>query len=361
MDVLYVVNDTVAITLFLIIAVGFAVSAPTRPIAWLIALICISYIAYLISARQDYAYYIPQEFQLHFGALYPLVNIARNGISALFLLLSHFLFRDNKRFPPILAALILVQLILEEPVGWLVSEAWEEAHPFWVFLLYEALPACLQMTFLLVAAYWVVKELHLDLIRRRRVARILMLSAVVGQGLLSLLVERIAFTGELLPFWAMYPTHQFLVAVQAVVGAVIVVSLLRRDVLGFLDRPPAEERKPSGQGDQTREVERLRVLLEEERVYQQMGLTVAELAKAAAIPQYRLRDLIHNELGFRNFNAFLHHYRIAEVAAALEDEQQDQIPILTLALTAGYQSINPFNRAFKELKGVTPSEYRARR
>jgi AraC-like DNA-binding protein len=258
--------------------------------------------------------------------------------------------------------LILLQLLLEEPVGWIVSDAWEQANQLWVFLLYEAVPACLQMFFLLVATYWVVKELHLDLIRRRRVARIFMLCFVAGQGLLSLLVERIGFLGQLVPFWAMYPVHNLMVGLQAVVAAVIVTSLLRRDVLAFLVREPPDEQRPSaGHGDQDREVARLRALLEEEHVYQQMGLTVAELAKLAAIPQYRLRDLIHNELGFRNFSAFLHHYRIAEVSAALEDEQQDQIPILTLALTAGYQSINPFNRAFKELKGVTPSEYRARR
>jgi AraC-like DNA-binding protein len=88
---------------------------------------------------------------------------------------------------------------------------------------------------------------------------------------------------------------------------------------------------------------------------------VADLAKHLALPQYRLRDLIHNELGFRNFNSFLHHYRIEEVALALEDADQNQTPILTLALSAGYQSINPFNRAFKELKGMTPSDYRASR
>ncbi len=362
MDALYVVNDTVAITMFLLIAAGFAVSAPTRAIAWLIALICFSYIAYLLSARQDYAYYIPAELQLSFGAVYPLLNIARNSISALFLLLSHFLFRDEQQFPRPLAALIALQLILEEPVGWFVSGAWEAANPFWMFLIYEGIPACLQMFFLLVASYWVIMELHLDLIRRRRVARIFMLCVVVGQGLMSLLIERIGFMGGLVPSWAMYPVHHALVAVQAAVGTAIVISLLRRDLLEFLVREPESDAQQAAERlAEDRAVARLQALLEEERVYQQMGLTVADLAKRAGIPQYRLRDLIHNELGFRNFNAFLHHYRIAEVAAALEDEAQDQVPILTLALTAGYQSINPFNRAFKELKGVTPSEYRSRR
>jgi len=44
----------------------------------------------------------------------------------------------------------------------------------------------------------------------------------------------------------------------------------------------------------------------------------------------------------------------------LADAEQRHLPILTIALTVGYNSINPFNRAFRELKGMTPSEFRAR-
>jgi len=34
------------------------------------------------------------------------------------------------------------------------------------------------------------------------------------------------------------------------------------------------------------------------------------------------------------------------------------VPILTIALDAGFQSIGPFNRAFKAHTGMTPSEFR---
>jgi AraC-like DNA-binding protein len=34
------------------------------------------------------------------------------------------------------------------------------------------------------------------------------------------------------------------------------------------------------------------------------------------------------------------------------------VPILTIGLDAGFQSIDPFNRAFKAKTGMTPSEYR---
>jgi AraC-like DNA-binding protein len=34
------------------------------------------------------------------------------------------------------------------------------------------------------------------------------------------------------------------------------------------------------------------------------------------------------------------------------------VPVLTIALDAGFQSIGPFNRAFKTETGLTPTEYR---
>jgi AraC-like DNA-binding protein len=37
------------------------------------------------------------------------------------------------------------------------------------------------------------------------------------------------------------------------------------------------------------------------------------------------------------------------------------VPILTIALDAGFQSIGPFNRAFKAETGMTPSEFRRTR
>ncbi|MFI4995652.1 MAG: helix-turn-helix domain-containing protein [Hyphomicrobiales bacterium] len=44
--------------------------------------------------------------------------------------------------------------------------------------------------------------------------------------------------------------------------------------------------------------------------------------------------------------------------AALADPGQASVPILTIALDAGFSSIGPFNRAFKARTGQTPSEYR---
>lgn len=98
--------------------------------------------------------------------------------------------------------------------------------------------------------------------------------------------------------------------------------------------------------------------LEERKAHREPGLTIGVLAGRLKVPEHRLRSVINQGLGHKNFNAFLNRYRVAEVEAALRDPERARVPILTLALDAGFQSLGPFNRAFKAVTGRTPSEVR---
>jgi len=105
-------------------------------------------------------------------------------------------------------------------------------------------------------------------------------------------------------------------------------------------------------------VEALMRLMADERIYRQENVTIGMLASRLSIPEYRLRRLINGELGYRNFNTFLNNHRIEEAKAALADPAQAEVPVITIAMDAGFQSLGPFNRAFKAVTGVTPTEYR---
>ncbi len=76
------------------------------------------------------------------------------------------------------------------------------------------------------------------------------------------------------------------------------------------------------------------------------------------MPEYRLRRVINQQLGYRNFNAFINRWRLDEARAALADPARRALPVLSIALEAGFQSIGPFNRAFKTSTGLTPTEFR---
>jgi AraC-like DNA-binding protein len=99
-------------------------------------------------------------------------------------------------------------------------------------------------------------------------------------------------------------------------------------------------------------------LIQDKKIYKQEGLTIGALAELMGEQEYRLRRLINGELGFRNFNDFLNQYRVNEACEALSDPSQNRKTVLEIAYSLGYQSIGPFNKAFKELKGTTPTAFR---
>jgi AraC-like DNA-binding protein len=118
---------------------------------------------------------------------------------------------------------------------------------------------------------------------------------------------------------------------------------------------------PAQVGADALQLAALRALIDHGKVYREPDLSVASLAQKLDIPEYRLRHLINRQLGHRNFSAFINGYRLAEAEAALGDPAQAAVPVLTIALDAGFGSIGPFNRAFKAHTGLTPTEYRRAR
>jgi AraC-like DNA-binding protein len=110
--------------------------------------------------------------------------------------------------------------------------------------------------------------------------------------------------------------------------------------------------------EDTRYRERLLARIRDEKIYRQESLTIALLARQLELPEYRLRRIINQQLGYKNFNAFLNAIRIEEACRVLRDPTQERLPILNLALDLGYGSLGPFNRAFRAKTGQTPTEYR---
>jgi AraC-like DNA-binding protein len=149
--------------------------------------------------------------------------------------------------------------------------------------------------------------------------------------------------------------------VIVVIAAWLLLSISRRHSLfAVAAAPPAPPAQPvlSPEPVDAGLLASLERLMAVERAYRQDGLTIGTLAQRLDLPEYRLRRLINQGLGYRNFNSFLNHYRIGDAKAALADRAQTAVPVLTIAMDAGFSSLGPFNRAFKAETGLTPTEYR---
>lgn len=98
--------------------------------------------------------------------------------------------------------------------------------------------------------------------------------------------------------------------------------------------------------------------LETDRVHLQEGLTIGALAERLGTGEHVLRRVINRGMGHRNFNDFLHAWRIREACEELVRPEQARLPVLSIAMKVGYGSIGVFNRAFKARIGMTPTDYR---
>lgn len=94
--------------------------------------------------------------------------------------------------------------------------------------------------------------------------------------------------------------------------------------------------------------------------YLQPDLDIATMASQLGGKEHQLRRLINRQLGFQNFSGFLNQLRIQQARQWLASPEHRSTPIMNIALDLGYGSIGPFNRAFKQATGLTPTQYRAR-
>ena len=97
----------------------------------------------------------------------------------------------------------------------------------------------------------------------------------------------------------------------------------------------------------------------ENKAWKEPDITISKLAKRLAVTEHKLRAFINQGMGYRNFSTFVNGYRLEAVKAAFVNPDTRDLPILTLALDAGFNSLPPFNRAFKAAEGQTPKTYRA--
>ncbi len=83
-------------------------------------------------------------------------------------------------------------------------------------------------------------------------------------------------------------------------------------------------------------------------------LQLGEVSAEVGLRRETLSRLFHQKLGI-TFSRYLTSVRVAEVKRMLETSDED---ISSVALRCGFQSISQFNRQFKKMEGMSPSQYR---
>ena len=216
----------------------------------------------------------------------------------------------------------------------------------------------LALGFIVLAVMQTISSWSADLVEGRRRVRVFIVSAAALYGGLNAMLQ-ISMSGG----GAAAIANAINSAALAAVAAAISLAMMRVDGADLFpvaptSAPEADAGVAVKPAADQKLIEALMRLMADERIYRHDNVSIGTLATKLSIPEYRLRRLINQRLGYRNFNVFLNEHRIAEAKAALSDPSQAEVPVITIAMDAGFQSLGPFNRAFKATTGVTPTEYR---
>jgi AraC-like DNA-binding protein len=279
---------------------------------------------------------------------------------------AHLIFEDDFRLRAphwiwlllIEAAGVALLILRSSPQRWLLGLLWLGFRLIALGLLAQAL--------------WVIwRGWRADLVASRARLRIV-LALGVGVGTMLILLSAAVYgSSPRRPPQVQAGEAAIILAMSLGAGVLLVTA--ERDLAPAASGNRVPDRAPTpgsrapqpeaatGDPQEDKALARLTVLMQREEAWRESGLAIGKLAERVGIPEYRLRRLINQRLGFRNFTAFLNDYRLAAASRRLADPGDARTPILTIALELGWGSIGPFNRAFRARFGQAPSDYRRER
>lgn len=308
---------------------------------------------------------------LNFPLQYFFYRMATLAPAALWLL-SRFLFVDNARVPAVAWILMAVYMALRA-YGSFASSATPAANL--EYFIYYVIPQLIMLGFSVHALYMAFQGLSNDLVESRRRLRVtctvamgIFVAAVLINGFIragiyyaSLYsIELTPIPNEWLFFYLFLITLAFNLMVMRLHGEALQVIVLPQEqgtqisAVPHLTPVPSTERRV----DNPALVERIFEVLKKERLYSRPGLTIGELAERLSLQEYRLRRVINKQLGYRNFNQFLNAFRIEEACNRLALPFEQREPIANIAFDVGYSALSSFNKAFKDMHNLTPTQYR---
>jgi AraC-like DNA-binding protein len=116
------------------------------------------------------------------------------------------------------------------------------------------------------------------------------------------------------------------------------------------------------EGEQGRQIDpeyigRIRSVMESGKLFLNPRLTLDEFSEHVQLPSRMVSAAINRCLN-QNFHEFVNRYRVDEARRILGEPDYRLLPILDVAIMAGFNSKATFNRFFSRFSGLTPSQYR---
>lgn len=99
-------------------------------------------------------------------------------------------------------------------------------------------------------------------------------------------------------------------------------------------------------------------IIESERLFLNNQFRLSDLAERLNYSLHHISQVINKYSG-QNFSDFINNYRVEECKKQLRNPKRINETILAIAFECGFNNKASFNRSFKKITGLTPSEYRS--
>jgi AraC-like DNA-binding protein len=104
-------------------------------------------------------------------------------------------------------------------------------------------------------------------------------------------------------------------------------------------------------------IKKVTYLFDVEKIYRKEDISVQSISEKLDIPSYQLSWIINKKMNV-TFSGLVNSYRVEEVKKGLASPHDGEKTILEIAFDAGFNTKTSFNRVFKKLTKMTPSQYR---
>lgn len=94
----------------------------------------------------------------------------------------------------------------------------------------------------------------------------------------------------------------------------------------------------------------------QEKPYLNQKLSIQNLSEETQMPTHHISQVL-NDVAGQNFFSYTNSYRTEAFIEKIKNNEHQKNTLLGLAYDCGFNSKSSFNRIFKDIKGVSPSEY----
>lgn len=351
------ITKFVAIAFLLFVSAKFLIDGRFSARSNAFALFTLSIAGYL-GCQLVHALKFPSASHLAPGWITYIIHVGCFMVPWAFYVLNEALFEDHFRFrwfhliTFIFIEVVHFYLILILQVYDLHRHAEHGAY----FSFLRAIPQTVSLIYILSALFRTFSKRRADLVEARRRFRIrfILINSVY---MLIVLVSELALQGQKAPglIEAFHATG-ILLTVVYFLGKIFSIG---DSILGGFTESVIRDKTETPQAPVDQELlQKLQTAMDTGKAYAQESLSIRALAEQLGVHEYLLRRLINAGLGYRNFNDYLNELRIKEAARILTDKEQASTPIIRIAMDLGFGSLAPFNKAFRERQGMTPTEFR---